>query len=561
MARTIIRVAVTLLVAGFWIALFWRGYGGTWGITDVPVDGHPYEASIARTPLFAVPMPPGVAAGDRFDRRALSSRERLGMLHNNPDVGSKLHLDLQRGTTTAQVTLRATPAPMFDLEDVALRSLLMLQTLLGLLLLWRGRDWVAWGLATFALCYGMKDVVGAVLPLDAKSVSMIALRVARDFGLYVAVRQLVRPAISRRVARVSLWAFLGAVAAYAAAMLYFGFAYVLLARYSPIALLAGDYGMALAAGICAMVMAIGYRHAGEALRLRIRWVVVGVFAHALAFTAWASLPFWLVTPLALLAVLCFAYAALRHRLVDVSFAVSRTLVYGTVVLVVVGAFAILEHAIAGQAIGKEAGLVLHLIVPLVLGITLHKLRERVEHVIERLFFRRQFEAERALLRLAHESAYMEREDRLLARTLHDIARHVRPQRVAIYQRADGGYERIAHEGTPDWPSRIDADDPAFVALRSGAEQHALSAPGSALGRGGIAFPMSVAGRLEGVVVCGDRAQQYTRDERELLRRVTHEVGAALQGLKAQRSERLLEALARGTLSVRDVRERVLRATP
>jgi hypothetical protein len=100
----------------------------------------------------------------------------------------------------------------------------------------------------------------------------------------------------------------------------------------------------------------------------------------------------------------------------------------------------------------------------------------------------------------------------------------------------------------------------FVALRSGAGEQALSDVRSALGDGGFAFPMFVAGRLQGALVCGERAQQYTPDERQSLKTVAHEVGAALQSLKARESERVLEELARGKLSVRDVREHVLRAS-
>jgi hypothetical protein len=133
--------------------------------------------------------------------------------------------------------------------------------------------------------------------------------------------------------------------------------------------------------------------------------------------------------------------------------------------------------------------------------------------------------------------------------------------MAIYRRVDGGYACAAQHGLREWPDRIDADDAAFVALRSGAGEQALSDVQSALGVRGIAFPMFVAGRLQGALVCGDRAQQYTPDERQLLRRVAHEVGAALHSLQARESDRMLEAVARGSISVRDVRESVLRASP
>ena len=60
--------------------------------------------------------------------------------------------------------------------------------------------------------------------------------------------------------------------------------------------------------------------------------------------------------------------------------------------------------------------------------------------------------------------------------------------------------------------------------------------------------MAVRGKLIGALVCGPRpAEQYTAEERELLQHVAHEVGAALAALHAREGERLLEALAEGTL--------------
>lgn len=560
MNRLLVRVAITVLVVGFWAALLWRGYGGTWGFGDAPIAGLPYMGSVAPDPLYPAPLPDGVAPGDRFDRRSIPVRQRIELFMGAPEVGSRLHLKLRRGEVTNEVTLVATPVPALRPVDWVIVAAQVLYTVLGLVLLWRGRDWLAWGLAVFALAYAMKDVVGYVMPIDGRIWALIALRPVRDLGLYVAARQLARTMLSPREASVSLWAMLGVVTTYAGAMLYGYLAYVIFARYPIVIASLGEYLLVVPPAICLATMAIGYRRSDESARLRIRWILVATVLHALAFFIWGWAPFWIPALLTTSAVFCFAYAALRSRLVDLSFVISRTLVYGSVVALVVGVFAIVEHAIAAMALGEEAGIALHLLVPLVLGVTLHKLRERIEHVIERLFFRRQFNAERALQRLAHESAYIEKEDALIARTFGDIAEHVGPESMAIYRRVDGGYACASRAGLREWPDRIDADDAAFVALRSGAGEHALSDVQSALGGGGIAFPMFVAGRLQGALVCGDRAQQYTPDERQLLKKVAHEVGAALQSLKARESEGMLEALAHGKLSVRDVREHVMRAS-
>lgn len=552
----VVRLLLTLLVLGVWVGFLFRGYGGTWGVTDSPVPGHPHQGTLVPDAFFATHLPPGVEAGDRFDRRQLTHRERVGLLMTRPDVGERLSLTLERGGERRDVVLVATPAGEMRAIDWLLVAAQLLYTILGLLLLWRGRDWTAWGLATFALGFGLKDLFAYAVPLEAAGWVIVFMRGVRDIGLYVAARTVVREHLSGRAARASLWAMLVVVAAYLALMAHAYLSYLLAARYATGSAVAGELLMELAAAVCVLTMAAGYRRADAVRRLQIRWILVGMLVHTVAFVVWGLVPEVLAISLALTALACFMYATLRHRLVDLSFAISRTLVYATVVALVVGVFAIIEQALAAQVLGPGASMVLHLLVPLVLGISLHKLRERIEHWIGRLFFRRRYEAERALQRIARESAYIEKESALLSRALAGIMRHVEPTGAAIYQRGNRGYELSTHSGQGRWPERIDADDPAFIALRAGADEARLPDLGSALGANGIAFPMSVAGTLRGAIVCGDRAQQYTADERRLLASLTHEVGVALTSLKARDSERLLEALARGAISVRDVREHV-----
>ena len=205
-------------------------------------------------------------------------------------------------------------------------------------------------------------------------------------------------------------------------------------------------------------------------------------------------------------------------------------------------------------------LALHLLVPLVLGVVLHRVLARVEHLIEQLFFRRQFADERALRRLADESAYVEDPAALVARTLEDVATHARPARVALYRRTGAGYARAGQVGGPDWPPWVDADDRLFVALRAGPVEQLLAACRGALGDGGIAFPMPVAGRLHGALVCGERAEHFTRDECTILRAVAQQVGVALHALQAQADAALLEALVKGTVTLDAVRGCAEKAT-
>ena len=193
MNRLLVRVAITVLVVGFWAALLWRGYGGTWGIGDAPLAGLPYMGSVAPDPLYPAPLPAGLAPGDRFDRRNIPVEQRIELFMATPEVGSRLRLKLRRGEETKEVTIVATPVPALRPIDWVIAAAQVLYTMLGLVLLWRGRDWLAWGLAAFALGYAMKDVVGYVMPIEGRIWALIALRPVRDLGLYVAARPQARP--------------------------------------------------------------------------------------------------------------------------------------------------------------------------------------------------------------------------------------------------------------------------------------------------------------------------------------------------------------------------------
>ena len=293
------------------------------------------------------------------------------------------------------------------------------------------------------------------------------------------------------------------------------------------------------------------------------WVLLGIALFAISILAviWFSDSYAWMVPY-FLSLLALAYATLRHKLVPATFAVSRTVVFAIVAGLIVGVFAVVEHAVAAMAMGKNAGLAVHLGVPLVLGILVHRIHGKVEHWVERLFFRRQYDAEARLDRLVQESAYIEQPGPLIARTLQDVTSALHAPRVALYWHGDdGGYRRRGQTGEGAWPKHVDVDDPVFVSLRAGKPWAGLESPRSPLGTGGIAFPMRVAGRLQGAIICADRTSQYAQEERKSMARVANAVGIALHALSAQASQNVMESLLAGNTSLEDVRRQLGLAEP
>lgn len=145
----LLRIAVTVLMLGLWLA-----YALTVGNTgrlpfrcdDVP--GPPDRCVVL--PLDGVPLPVGLQPGDVLNDSELPLRQRMaeGVL----PAGHSITYQRHRGATQASVRLTTAPDPWVKTAEFwSVQTMHVIYLALGLLLLWRGRDAVAWNLAGFCL--------------------------------------------------------------------------------------------------------------------------------------------------------------------------------------------------------------------------------------------------------------------------------------------------------------------------------------------------------------------------------------------------------------------------
>jgi hypothetical protein len=173
---------------------------------------------------------------------------------------------------------------------------------------------------------------------------------------------------------------------------------------------------AMLASIVALVQT--YRTAVGTDRARLKWALLGMSAVLVPYpiaVAFGSLPFWLSNPTSgigltpanwvfavtsgVLFPLALGVAVLRQRVVDIQFAVSRTLVYGTVstlALVFLAAVhwlfgRLIEHS--GLAIGLEG------LAAIGLGLVLHRASHTTNQLVDRVLFRKHHQAEERLRRV------------------------------------------------------------------------------------------------------------------------------------------------------------------
>ena len=514
-------------------------------------------------PILGTSLPPAVRPGDRIDLAASSPLTRLAIIRaaqfeNSVPAGRSYDFVVRRGgdRVTIPVTSIATReintvAGMMGADEWALLWVFALFSGIALLALWRGRDSAAAGLALWAIAplvgftivfMPIDDRVGLGVPLGIWTFYLL-----ERVGFYIMVESIVGSAFNARARALWRGSFLLLLGA--AAVVAFGGPLLFVATGSA-QLLRSPYGFAMTASYLPPIALLfaGYRRADGVLRLRLRWMlwsgvvfVTGIFlSNSPVLGYLASILGADIMPA--IAMGGFLYAVLRHRVVDVSVVISRTLVYAMTTSLVLGLFALLESLIERSALGRDAGLLLELAVPLGLGAGLSTVHRRIEATVERLVFRRQYRTESALRAFAEECAFITQPEKLLDLTVEQITRHTAATRVALYERTAEGYARVRQRGEPALPAQVATDDLAFVKLRARNAAIDLDETHSDLGGAGYAFPLMVRGSLRGALVVGERpGERFAADERERFFNVAHEVGMALFALRAQESEARAQA--------------------
>ena len=293
----------------------------------------------------------------------------------------------------------------------------------------------------------------------------------------------------------------------------------------------------------------GWRRSGAAERSRIALIVFALAAYLFAAlqNSWAAMqtgvligantaPWLLVVNAAMQGVVApglLAYAVLRHKLFDLGFAVNRTLVFGAVSAVLLVSFGTLEWAVEHLVpeAWHEGSALFSAGIAVGLFLLFHRIRDAVEHVIERLFFRSWHQNEAALKRFVAAAAHVEKPEALAGIFQAELERFTSGADVAIYARSAKGTYASA-KGKP-----IDPDDPALAAMR--AEQGAVvPAEVSSPLNAALALPMMHQAALAGFVLLGPKptGEDYRPDEIANIAWATQQVGLDMQAILVRELE-------------------------
>lgn len=242
----------------------------------------------------------------------------------------------------------------------------------------------------------------------------------------------------------------------------------------------------------------------------------------------------LILPLGLL------YATLRHRLLDLVFAINRGLVYGAVSSILLLSFfgleKLSEHFIHFQSHQQSA--VADGAIALGVFLFFHKVRHRVEHVVENLFFSSWHKTESALRLCVAKSVHITHVGPLLAGFVDAVDRFCDHAGCALYRVGEQGGFLLAQGSLAGAPALIDADDPLVVTMRfDGRAALGKDIAGAAAEH--IAFPMIYRGRVDGFLLLHGAASReaYRPDEIALLAHAVQQIGLDLAALEADDNRR------------------------
>ena len=230
-----------------------------------------------------------------------------------------------------------------------------------------------------------------------------------------------------------------------------------------------------------------------------------------------------------------AYPVFRHRLVDLNIIVSRATVFTVVSLIIVGAFVLVEWAIAGifeHSIGAEksgfAPQLLTLGAVLVLGMSTRSIHQFVEKHLTQAFFRKRLRGLADIKRVAREADVATSPPSLMGLCISTIKRAFEPLGVAFYLRRGSGYEYAVGSGPAHFPRVYGIDDAVPLRLRrwldafevddeSDAHLHLLF------------IPLAVRGDLLGFLCCGPKPDRtpYLDDETRSLELLAHHTALAV----------------------------------
>jgi hypothetical protein len=521
-----------------------------------------YEPS--RTPL---------RGGDAIDLRAMSRSERISLAYAIPTTGERFTLPVDRGGTRFVDSATTFPLPQPWIMLLGMYTAIsVLWLVFGLLALWFGRDRGS----LYAGFFLAASTFGLGAPLehgrsDLVDVTGAVYDVLLGVGL-VALYLLAEELAGSRVPQKTSATLRSAVILATTGLIGYDLANRAFLTFGSCGLPASPVIEVATAGVIVgsalLTLAFGLRDPNGENRLRAQWIfwasaigLLGPFATAALAILNINDPSAGFADISIIAVpLGFSYATLRYRTFDIEFVLTRAIISVAVVVVLVSAFVVVKAVLKRFVISLDAhAAAIDIGLTIALALSFREVESRIAHFVEQTVFRRKFGAIENVEQVAREATNYVDIETLLQRSVDVVSTAMGASGVAIFVHTDRNYAAVASTDASLRTRTVDADDPAFVSLRTMPVMIDLDVMQSAVAPAGILIPIAAAGRLHGALWCGPRAhgEVYDPDERTGLRHLARDIAVALVAAADRARRNFVTAVASGEIESDAVRAKAL----
>jgi hypothetical protein len=261
-----------------------------------------------------------------------------------------------------------------------------------------------------------------------------------------------------------------------------------------------------------------------------------------------------------------AYGVARHRVMDVSFIISRTLVYSILTVSAVATFAIIEYVFGRLLEHQGVATVLEIAAAIGVGLSLNALHRRLDLFIDVVLFRRRHAAEKRLADATRSLPHATTAALVDAVLADEPADALGLASAAVFRRNETHYERVAASGWHDGEAGVLEDDDR-LAIQLRAELRPLKLhdyvwPRSDVPSGGrqvlYAIPVLIGHTVEAIALYGGHTggEDLDPDERRSLRALAQAAAIGYDRIRSEGLRRRLEVVEAENASLRSVEEKL-----
>jgi len=262
----------------------------------------------------------------------------------------------------------------------------------------------------------------------------------------------------------------------------------------------------------------------------------------------------LINTLYIFVPLGFAFAIFKYRLMDIDLIIKKTVIYAAVTGVIVMLYLGLVAGLGGFLMKSVAIKNQWVIIfsTLVVALVFVPLRNRVQNVVDRRFFRKKYDYPTALKNLTRELSQVVELQALLKLVVEHLQPALQNRSVVIFSRGtyDRAYVATAKVGLPDeilGQLKFELGSPLLAMMDSPFEVRTQDLPAVeklTLRKTGSAFivPVKLKNELVGFISVGTKLsdEDYDAEDKDFLISVAEQMGAGVERIRLREQERDFE---------------------